>query len=70
MIKNKIYNGYCPLCGEFITTKFGTDNIEVVEHKKFITLYHTRCFEFNFGTPEEWEQDYNEEKEKNENGHF
>ena len=44
----KVINGYCPLCGEFITTKFGDENIIITKHKKFVTLYHWSCYKFNF----------------------
>ena len=59
MIKNKIYNGYCPLCGEFITTKLDGDAI-VVKHKKYVTLYHKKCYEFSFIS----------ESEENRNGYI
>ena len=48
MTKEKIYNGYCPFCGEFITTNL-EKNAVVVKHKKYITVYHKKCYEFNTG---------------------
>ena len=53
---SKVNNGYCPLCGEFITTRFDKEVI-IVKHKRFVTLYHQKCYEFNFISEREVKQD-------------
>lgn len=64
----KINSGYCPFCGEFITTQLNIEmgDIIVVKHGKFITLYHQKCYEFNYGNEKTWSEDA---KEINEHGH-
>ena len=60
----KVNNGYCSLCGEFITTRFGDDGIIIVKHKRFVTLYHQKCYEFNFISEREVNQDGHKQGKK------
>lgn len=59
---SKVINGYCPLCGEFITTRF--DDAIIVKHKRFVTLYHQKCYEFNFISEREVKQDGHKQGKK------
>lgn len=58
----KIINGYCPFCGEFITNRF--DDPIIVKHKRFVTLYHQKCYEFNFISEREVNQDGHKQGKK------